>query len=314
MAVLVYIPWSLRDFLNTGNPFFPFIFPTQNFSAWRLKAGNSPSTELNWFTSISLPISMTWVGVENAGGFATDIGPLLVILCVPAIVMFRKCWQIWFCGIILGLTWFAVGVSGLIIGYLSQPRLYFASLPAAALLAGLGWEVFQNVSFQGFQLRKFATVLVSLVCVMALIQDGADLISNGTFGVIIGSVDRKTYLGDNLGWYAPLNEKLSSLPSNTKILSLWEPRNLYAPDNFEPDYWIDRWRVDSHQHENPHDILALWKNQGFSYVLIDKPGEEFMRQADRSISARGWEELDTLRSQLTLISDVGGQYQIYSIP
>jgi hypothetical protein len=124
----------------------------------------------------------------------------------------------------------------------------------------------------------------------------------------------QAYLSANLGWYAVLDEKLSALPAGSRVLALWEPRKLYVPANTTPDYWIDQWRATAHESGDASAILQKWKAQGYTHLLVDLPGEQFMRETDRSTTPADWAVFDQLIQQLPAPETVGGTYVLYTLP
>jgi hypothetical protein len=314
IALAVFAPWMVRDLVAAGNPVYPFVFQNTAFSAWRLAAANLPSDGLNWVSGAALPVTLTLTGVDSASGFSTDIGPLLVMLAVPALWIYRKQRAIWALALVLSLTWLVIATLGLRFGHLTQPRLYYAALPALAVLAGLSWAWLQTLTYQGIRLRRILGAMVALVCGLALIQDVANLSASGAPAVIAGMESAQAYRSANLGWYATLDDTLSALPSGSQVLALWEPRKLYLPDNAIPDYWIDLWRATAHKNADPAAILADWKAQGITHLLVYVPGEQFMRENDRSTRPEDWTAFDRLVQQLPAPQAVGDTYRLYSLP
>ena len=262
VALAVFAPWLIRDLVFTGNPVYPFVFPNEYFSAWRLAAANLSPEGLNWIYGLTLPISLTITGVDSAAGFSTDIGPLLVLLAIPALWIFRKERAAWALAIILGLTWAVMGTIGLRLGHLTQPRLYFAAAPALAVLAGLGWAWLQGLTYQTVRARRILGAMLVLVVGLALVQDTASLSASGAPAVVMGMESEQTYRFSHLGAYAALDEKLSALPAGSRVLALWEPRKLYLPANTTPDYWIDLWRATAHDSDDAAAILQEMEGAG----------------------------------------------------
>ncbi len=314
VALAVFAPWMVRDLVFTGNPVYPFVFPNADFSAWRLAAANVPAEGLSWISGLTLPVSLTWTGVDGAAGFSSDIGPLLVLLAIPALWAFRKQRAVWVLALILGLTWAVMGTAGLRLGHLTQPRLYFAAMPALAVLAGLGWAWLQGLKAQGVRARRILGAMLALVCGLALVQDAARLSASGAPAVVLGMESEQAYRTGNLGWFAVIDEKLSTLPDGSRVLALWEPRKLYMPANTTPDYWIDVWRATAHESGDASAILHSWKAQGYTHLLVDLPGEQFMRETDRSTSAADWAVFDRLLQQLPAPEVIGDTYRLYSLP
>ncbi|HEX9013617.1 MAG TPA: hypothetical protein VF813_08880, partial [Anaerolineaceae bacterium] len=288
--------------------------PTAEFSAWRLAAANLPPEGLPAWMGVTLPVSLSWTGVDSSGGFGTDIGPLLVLLALPAAWCFRRRREVWLLVLVLALTWLGIAILGFRYGHLTQPRLYYSALGALAVLAGLGWFWLQGFVYRGIRLRRILAALVCLVGALAVLQDVSDVLAAGAPEVLFGTKTEKAYLEGNLGWYASLDASLASLPAGSHVQALWEPRGLYLPGSVRPDFWIDRWRADLHLLGTPETVLTSWKAHGITHLLIYQAGEEFMREGDRSTTPQTWEAFDRLTSQLTVLKVFGGVYRLYALP
>ncbi|NMB88216.1 MAG: hypothetical protein GYA17_07635, partial [Chloroflexi bacterium] len=159
IAVVVYLPWALKDLLATGNPFYPYLLPTAWVSAERL-AHLRYAPVLDWADRIFFPLMATWRGVEGAPGYSSDVGPLLVLLAIPGLIAFRKSLRSLPLAAALLFTWLAVIGLGGGMGHLMQTRLYFAVLPAAAALAGWGWSAIHSLPVPGVRVSRIAGSLV----------------------------------------------------------------------------------------------------------------------------------------------------------
>jgi hypothetical protein len=290
------------------------VIPTPLFPAWRVAAGNLAPDGLTWLSGAALPVALTWTGVDGALGFSTDIGPLLVLLALPAVWIFRKQRPVQVLCLVLALVWAVIAIPGLKFGHLTQPRLYFAALPALAILAGLGWAALQSLTLQGVRLRRILGAILALVCFLVVLQDATDLAASNAPAAVLGAESPAAYRAANLGDYALLDETLAALPAGARVLALWEPRELYLPTNTLPDYWIDRWRTDAHDRAQPADVLAQWKAQGITHLLVYLPGEAYMRAADPAVTSQSWAEFDRLLQQLPAPRSVGSSYQVFALP
>ncbi|MEI8132594.1 MAG: glycosyltransferase family 39 protein [Leptolinea sp.] len=67
LAILFFLPWILKNWSGTGNPLYPYFFPTQWVSALRLSAAIEMSSQTDWLEQLFLPITLTWRGVEMDG-------------------------------------------------------------------------------------------------------------------------------------------------------------------------------------------------------------------------------------------------------
>lgn len=310
LALAVFLPWLLKNWGFTGNPFFPYLIPTAEFSTWRLSAANQAPESVNWLARLFLPVTFTWMGVDGAAGPATDIGPLLVLLALPGWWTIRHTPLGKLSGWSFLLLWIILGLAGARYEHLQQTRLYFALLPLIALNAGIGWEFIQDVRWREARLSRITMVLVLLISGLVLWQDVFMLVRSQTIPAVLGTISPQAYLENQTGVYIQAMTDLKKLPAGSRVLFLWEARSFYAPSFCIADPWIDRWRADLHKLGSPENILETWRKEGVTHILIHKTGMDFMKGADRAMSPKDWQALDELLKMLPPAQPLAGGYYL----
>jgi hypothetical protein len=95
---------------------------------------------------------------------------------------------------------------------------------------------------------------------------------------------------------------------------LWEPRGLYCRPVCEPDEIIDRWMHDRQRYGTAQSILQAWSEAGYTHVLFNRSGAEFVQGEDLRYRPEDWQALEALLAQLALLEDFGGAYSLYRLP
>ena len=314
LALLVFLPWAAKNTIATGNPLFPYLIPTPWYSADRLASANLPPEQAAWISQITLPVYLTWAGVDSAPGPSTDLGALLVLFAVPGLVAFYKDRKVQMLAFSLAIVWLAISLAGVRFGHLQQPRLYFVLLPALAFLAGWGWTSIQEISASGVRLSRMSGVIVTLVIGLAIWQSISYLLDTKSIPTTLGVQSRDAYLEEQTGAYNLAMRKLGDLPDDSRVLMLWEARGFYAPTNASPNPWIDRWRSAQHAAGSAEAVLAQWRAQGVTHLCVFTSGMEFMRNSDAAVTLDGWHEFDRLINSLPSPSQLAGDfYLLYDI-
>jgi len=323
-ALMVFLPWLIKNYSATGNPFYPLIFPSGEMSPLRLLLYQGGYPWGNWLDVVFLPLRATLMGVEGAPGYSASIGPLFLGL-----------------GLAAGLGWskrnaaereiirIALGISltGLIIwmivgrfsSYGLQSRLYLAIFPALAILACAGYLGFTRVIHHGIRFGRIAGFLVILVLVFNAFQVVMDTIERGTFEVVFGFSSQKKYLEDNLGLFEPAMSAIRDLPQKSRVLMLWETRSLYCLPECEPDETIDRWLRDRYsslgvEPRTPGEILQNWQMVGYTHLLFHKAGAEFIHLNDvKNYNKKDWEALESILELLEPSKYFNNAYILYRI-
>jgi hypothetical protein len=318
IALLVCSPWLAKNLLATGDPFYPHFSPATGLSSFSLISNTTINPLYPILHSLLIPLTMTWFGLE--GGFVNgqlpfgaDIGPLLILFAVPGVLLQWRETHTKVAAIWMGFTWITMGLGGRGNILLWQTRYFFVLFPALGLAVGLGWQAVAKISAVGVRLSRVLGILAIVLLGLVLWKDANDIVQFNPAGVVLGTRTPESYLDDQLGWYAPAMRALYALPHGSRALLLWEVRGFYAPVNAEPDWMGDRWVMDCRTIGEPDAILASWRKQGFTHLLIYYIGVEYDRQYRPGYVPDDWQALDSLLSKLPPPTKFGDAYGIYSL-
>jgi hypothetical protein len=316
-ALLVSLPWWVKNLLGTGNPFYPFIYPSGAMNEFRLSFYSIPIWG-GWQDAVFLPWRATISGVEGALGYSASIGPLLLALAPLAWVGMKRHapeeHQLLVRAALIGLIGLLVWASAArLSGYLIQSRLYWAVFPALAALAGFGFKALDGLNFPGLRIGRVSGVLVLVVFFFSVIQVAAGAFELGAPQALMALKTRRAYLEENQGWYARAMEAVGELPEGSRALMLWEPRSLYCAPKCQPDEVLDRWLNELRSEQSPQEIVQTWRAQGFTHLLFYRFGADYIQQHDSRYTSNDWQALTGILSSLPNPIDFGGAYQLYAL-
>ncbi len=322
-ALLVFSPWLVKNALATFNPVYPLLFPSGEMSLLRLANYQGGEPWGSWLDVLFLPVRAVLWGAEEAPGYSASIGPLLLGLGLLAGIFWRSFSErqhktmvvaVQLAGASL-LIWI---IAGRFSAYLLQSRLYLAVFPVFAFIAGSGYYAVSRIERQGVRLEFIVKALIILVLGLNTLDVGIDTIKSKAGQQILGFQSRAEFLGDNLGWFAPAALSLLDLPAGAKVLMLYEPRSYYCLPICQPDEILDRWIRARHEQDpenpaSPADILNNWKAMGFTHILYNKAGADFLRHEENQGDPEDWEALDKLLQQADEVENFGDSYFLYRI-
>ncbi len=311
-------PWLLKNILATGNPFYPLLYPSGAMDAFRLEQYQGFPIWGDWREVLLLPWQATIAGHEGAPGYAASIGPLILGLAPICILgwllkLDPRLHRLVPAAALAGLGLVIWAVAGRLSGYLLQTRLYLTFFPALGLLSGGGYRVLARINYSGVRFGRLAGSLIVLVLGLNALNIGLDVLSKGAAQTVVGIKSIQQYLDDNLGWHAPAMRSLLDLPGEGRVLMLWEPRSLYCAPRCQPDEVLDRWRSDFNEYHQSETILSVWRQEGFTHLLVHHTGEEFIRHEDDRYSPAEWQTLDELLDVLTPAAKYGEAYTLYRL-
>ena len=291
VAALLFLPWLVRNAQWYDNPVYPFVFEGGGMDRIRQDWYSQPRSGLiygpNAWQIPLMPLLATVAGVENAGTYASDVGPLFALL-IPLLLL---AWAHLTpaaraaAGRMLGaagtvvLGWMALGAFGSYINV--QTRLVLYALPPLAVIAGLGLEGLRGLPRRPLDLGFVVRAMVGLVVIFTLIDGARFLIASGIHAYYSGEEDyRERYLEGALGWHYEAMRQVNRLPAGTRVWFLWEPRTLYCDGErvrCRPDSLMDAWY---HARRtvaggNPEAIADRWREAGADMLLVYEFGRRF---------------------------------------
>lgn len=316
-AFLLSTPWLLKNLLFTGNPIYPFLFPTEHVTLFR-QSFYQLSTWGDWRDVLFLPWRATMSGIEGTPGYSATIGPLFLALAPLVFVKWKRyTWlqrQSLTAGALVGFAGlFVWAIASRFSGLLVQSRLYFAVFPALAFLAGGGFFALERINWPGVRLSRVAGALLLLVYAFSAFQLVVRSVEKGVLPVLLGGTTKESYLDGNLGWYAPTVRGVTELEPGSKVLMLWEPRGYGCLPACIPDEVLDRWISDRHEYGNAESIATHWREEGFTHVLYNRFGADFVREQDQRYLTDDWQALDRLLSSLEIEENFGDAYRLYRL-
>lgn len=318
-ASIFALPWLFKNLIFTGNPFYPFLFPSGAMDTVRIGVYQGLPPFGNWLDFFFLPLRATFYGVEGTGGYSVSLGPLFLGLGVLAFLN----WETGSIEIKSGIenaaliSFGGIGVwafGNRISGFLIQTRFYYALFPAFAILAGYGYYKITNLDVTKIKIRFGAMLLISFVLVINVMETGMDLIRKNTLQVVSGIQDRQAYLETNLGWYGLVMNQLTELPESSRVLMLYEPRGYECVLMCDPDEILDNWKVALVKNLTDEQILEDWRDQGFTHLLVYNKGVEFLRtDNDPHHPVTELDALEDFLKYLPTPIEYGGWYSMYDI-
>ena len=314
-AVLVAMPWIIKNTLATRAPLYPYLGATAWMPPERQTALMASVVPPPAWIGLSAPLGATLLGHEQAPGFASDIGPLLLGL-LPGLALLPRATRsrLMPAGVYLFAGWGIWALASTQSGLLIQTRLYFVVLPAWALLAGAGFAGLERSRVGNVRLGRLAAAVVFLVVGLLTFQQVRQTVNVRPAPVLLGDESEASYLGRRLGSTYYTQQALAGLPMGSRVLMLWEPRALYCAPRCVADPWIDRWLLERRLLGAPELIRQAWGQEGVTHVLLFETGRAFVERQDPRYTRADWLALDELLHSLRRIEAAGEGYALYELP
>ncbi len=339
-ALLVALPWYVKNWAFTGNPVYPFLsslFDGRYWDSFRTGWYSATGTGIGWRpgTLLALPILLT-LGVRDVNYWDGRTGPLF-LLFLPLMLLYglfryhhnaslslaRERSGDGARPTVLGplliyaLAQFVFWTLGVIWSHsLWQSRLLLPGLVALAPVVGWLWSELPGFDLPQFSLSRFANVVIGLTLALTLIDTGLMTLKINPLPYLIGAETRDEYLTRRLGaYYAAVQQINERLPSNAVVVFLWEPRSYYCQRDCRPDSILDQLAHDQYVYGNANRIIEVWKRAGITHVLLYRQGLDFIKgEGTETLYQPAIEQLVRMENQyFEEVFDVAGAYQIYTL-
>lgn len=304
-VLLVFAPWLVRNAVWYENPLYPLVFESAEMDALRQDWYSQPGSGLihtsdAWQLPL-LPITATFLGVESAGLFGADVGPLYLIL-IPLLLLSwshltgpaRQTVRLaLIVAAVIGAAWWISAATG---SYISlQTRLVFYVFGPLVLVASLGFAALQRLPKKPFDLYFVLQALVSMTFVFTVVDAVRYFNNSGVNLYFSGKADyEERYLEHTLGWHYETMRQINTLPPDKTVRFLWEPRYLYCDHKrltCYPDSLMDAWyyarRTVSDGH--PLAIAQAWRMEGIDYLLVYEFGRAYERETAALYERTDWD-------------------------
>ncbi|MCL4262675.1 MAG: glycosyltransferase family 39 protein [Anaerolineae bacterium] len=288
-ALLVALPWYVKNWAFTGNPVYPFVWDGRYWDEFRSIAHRAPGTGIGWDIPalLTLPYTLTLGIGDNSGDGQT--GPLYLAL-LPLLLLYalsrfgrRQAPFAFRVLLLFALFQYAVWVVGVIDSApLRQARLL---LPAfVALCPALAWVItdLQRYDHPQFSLRRFINLVLAVVILFELVTQVGQWLPQNPPAFIVGPQSRDAYLSHNPAVayvYRASQAMNETLPAQATVQFLWEPRTYYCEVECRGDHILDKYTFLEYQHDTADQIAQALAAEGVTHLLIFEQGLAFLREA-----------------------------------
>jgi hypothetical protein len=317
------LPWLVENWLTTGNPVYPFFFPGVYWDAWRAwwydRPGTGLATTAPW-RLLTAPLEATILGTEGGEPYDATIGPLLLALTPLLIVVWSGLKReeravaghmLLFFGLNYGLWLIGLARSALLV----QTRLLLPIFGVVAVLAAVSLDRLTILRRPQLAVDWLVRAVVSLTLALLLFSSLTTFLQINPVPVILGLETRDDYLARRLGTYQLAMEAVNDLPSDSRVVFLWEPRSYSCQVDCWPDALLDRFLHLTYLYPDAASIAEAWREEGVTHVLLYRLGMEAIVQDEFDpVTPRDLAILEDLQaSEMKEISRVGEAYILYRL-
>jgi hypothetical protein len=320
IATLVFAPWLIKNWLLTGSPVYPLLWPAADMDALRQWFYNRPDLAEHGPLALLILVRATFLGVQGGNNYDVTLGPLLLFLpatlalvwsTVPTLLRRELRGPILFVAVAYALWVILAFYSALA----QQARLFFAFLPPLALLGAAGLAGVRNLNTPALRVSLVVNAIFALVLGLTAVEASAFFIDQNPLAYLAGTQSAADFRAAQLGWYALAIDRVNALPPGSRVIFLWEARSLECGPAVVcvPDVVIDRWWHLRRTVGLAGAILARWRAEGATHLLIYDAGAKYIQANPNAFDPSDWTELAGLRTNLEQVAAFGGTYTLYAL-
>jgi 4-amino-4-deoxy-L-arabinose transferase-like glycosyltransferase len=274
LSFSVVLPWYLKTFIQTGNPFWPFLWNFLGGKNWDMigteylldfiKHPNLPITLQNWILGL-------WKITTNPsqfGSFGYDLSWIYLILLplpVVALIWYKSQYKqifVWLCvlSVIFYTNWFL---------QTQQTRFLMPALGIFSLVTGIGISWFFSVFKWKWNIFFPILFIVFLVANNWIVKSSRRSIVFNNLYYLSGSISRNKFLEDHVAGYKVFEYINENLPDDANIwLALYEVRGYYLDRNYLWANPISQRALRIEQFQDAGQLAGELNQRGISYVLL----------------------------------------------
>ena len=325
-ALVVAMPWYLRNWLFMQNPFYPFLLGGRYWDSLRAALYSMNGTGIGWNLKelFLLPLTAT-LGYRDANYYDGRIGPFYLLLAPLLILAY---WKITkdplleqrslIAILFFSIASFAMWTLGVVNTHtLWQTRLLFPAIFPLSIPLAVGIRKVARIDTGKFKASFLLYFVVAAVIGLVCIENLQFFALRNPLSVVIGSESEKDYLNRVNPRYEQMLDLLADLPPDAIVYSLFEPRSFRSPVSFQPDVLVDQFARDVNLFGSNQNIVQAWRSKGYTHVLVYRWGVTFLHDNQPSVLTPEREaQLDNLTGELLTLLEksAGGDYELYKIP
>jgi len=291
VAVAVASPWYLKNFMLTGNPFYPLfqrifeVAQQQSLPAAVQTKAAEESSKIGFFQmrkilygesfieTLLIPLRMFFQGSDDGYQYFQGVLNPILILFVPFVFLrrgFRRdvLFLLGFCGLFMVLAYFLTE---------KQVRYILPVIPCLSIVAAVGIHhlVSWLENFPRTSLRRPGVVAVSLSVVFLLCMNVTYLVRHvkkmDPIPVVSGKETREDYLKRKLRHYRAVDYANRHLPADAVVFTMFLGRRGYYLDRpYRNERYFGALTLHRlvHASETPEAFSKVVSDLGVSHLLV----------------------------------------------
>lgn len=269
VAALLAAPWYLKNFLWTGNPFYPLLFGGPQWDANRLEMLmvylRSFGAGYSWQDILLLPFT---IFSQNDAFGTTGIETPALLFLLALFYPLRRSKSA------LGLLAAFTLLRGLLWAFGSQQtRFLLPVFPALSILSANVLPGFIG-RFNASRQRILTVGLIGGMGIAALVYALVGAIPS--FPVVLGLQSKDSFLRAQPGSYGAI-QYIQQLPDTARVMFLWDGKGYYCDERCWPDADQNRWTLLAAVNGDIRSAAGALNEMNITHLMLAGDVEFFLR-------------------------------------
>lgn len=277
-TLIIGSPWYVKNMLWSGNPVYPFFFGGKEWPSERITLLMEYLRGFGVGHTLRDYILIPWnlyTQHEKFGTFMQSIEfPSFLFPLALLFPLTRKRSRLGAVTVITGARFILWAIGS------QQIRFLLPLFPALSLLSSAVMLRIGSALNRPTRIRTIYHGIIGGMVVTTLIYQVIFLNSTSPIAVITGFESKDTFLRRAVYDYSSLQFAQYELPSNARIMLLWDGQGYYCDSRCWPDAEQSRWTSMVQQEQDVIAIANRINSFGVTHILLDLVGMNFFLNHD----------------------------------
>jgi len=304
LAFLVALPWYLRNWIELGNPVFPFYMPTEAWPRARLDLLMSYLASFGEGRHLAELARIPWTIYFDHMKFGTLFpvadypGVLFPLAVLYPLSKTRR--RLHLTGVV-ALLWCGLWSLGS-----QQTRFLLPVFPLFSLLAAASIASLAERSPRPWLGRTLSSALVAVSVIPTLIFAALLRYHRPSPPVVVGAMSKREFLETMVSNYRAMEYIRENLPREARVLMLWDGQGYFCDERCIPDAEQSQWVQLSEGSPAPESLSRLLRSRGVTHLLVSEDAAVIIERHDPAgLHREAWTYLE----QVFLPTCAEGVYQ-----
>ena len=273
VAILVAVPWYVRNGIVAGNPIYPLVWGGREWNEIDSRWFQVIGQPMTFMELLIVPWSLTILGTQGTAVFDSTYSPLFLMLVPLLLFVERRARGLGdlLLAVAVGYAFWIVAGAAAYGTFVLRGRQLLPVFASLSLLGAYSLEGLNVWNRPAVSIQRILKVLVALTLVLTLFGQTQLAVSMNPLSYMLGHQSRQDYLDQHVSQrfhqvVAYLNQNLTE---EDRVLFIWELRSYGLHVPHEADTLLDNFSQRLALYGSPEGVAQGLREEGFTHLLVN---------------------------------------------